>query len=162
MKKIGLRFWAKVLALLGIGGGAGSCDIFEFGMCMYGCPHSDYVVSGTVTDEAGNPIGGISVRQYQSPGPNESGTVIYDGWESGELVKTAADGTFRIEQELTSFGGDEEFMFRDVDGPENGGEFEDQAQKFNFKQTGKGDGDWYGGEFSATGLKIVLKAKTEE
>lgn len=161
MRKIGLRFWAKVLAMLGIGGAMESCDILPFGACMYGCPHADYKLEGTVADEAGNPIPGISVRQYQSPGPNKDGSVIYDGWEGPELVKTEADGTFVIETELTSFGGDEEFIFRDVDGPENG-EFEDQAKQFKFTQTQKGDKNWYGGKFETNGVKVVLKAKSEE
>lgn len=162
MRKLGLKFWSKVLALLGIGGAMEACDIFPIGACMYGTPHADYKVSGSVTDENGNPIPGISVRQYQSPGPDESGKIIYDGWEGPELTRTEADGTFVIDTELTSFGGDEEFIFRDVDGPENGGEFEDQSQKVEVSRTQKGDKAWYGGKFEAHGIKVVLKAKSEE
>lgn len=162
MKKIGLRFWAKVLALFGLGGAMESCEIFTIGACMYGCPHADYKVSGSVTDEDGNPIPGISVRQYQSAGPKEDGSVIYDEWEGAELVKTEADGTFVIDTELTSFGGDEEFIFRDVDGPENGGEFVDKSLKIKFDQVKKGDKAWYGGAYEASDVKVVLKPKAEE
>lgn len=160
MKKIGLRFWAKVLALLGIGGAMEACDLLPIGACMYGCPHADYKLSGTVTDENGDPVPGISIRQYQSPGPNADRSVTYDGWEGQELVQTEADGTFVIETVLTTFGGDEEFIFRDVDGPENG-EFEDQSQKFKFTQTKKGDKSWYGGCYEASDVKVVLKTKEE-
>ena len=162
MRKISLRFWAKVLALLGVGGAMESCEIIQFGACMYGCPHADYKLTGSVTDEDGNPIPGISIRQYQSAGPNEDRSVIYDGWEGPELVKTEADGTFVIETVLTSFGGDEEFIFRDVDGPENGGEFVDEPMKIKFDQVKKGDKAWYGGAFEASDVKVVLKAKPEE
>ncbi len=33
-------------------------------MDMYGVPTADYIVKGTVTDEAGNPIEGLHVTPY--------------------------------------------------------------------------------------------------
>ena len=155
MNKLIAGFSRRLLALLGIGVVAGSC----IPMCMYGCPHSDYRVSGKVTDKDGKPIEGISVRQYQSSGPTEDGTAILDGWESEELTTTLSDGTFLIERELTSFGGDEELIFRDIDGEANGGEFEDKPVKITPKQVKKGDGSWYGGSYEAKDVNVVLEIK---
>ena len=155
MNKLVVGLSRRMLALLGIGVVAGSC----IPLCMYGCPHADYKVSGKVTDKDGKPIEGISVRQYQSSGPTEDGTAILDGWESEELTTTLSDGTFLIDRELTSFGGDEELMFRDVDGPENGGEFVDKAVKVTVKQVKKGDGSWYGGMYEAKDVNVVLEIK---
>ena len=154
MNKTGIRFWARVLALLGFGGALDSCRIINFPACEYGCPYSDYKLSGTVTDKDGKPVPGISVRQYHDPGTGSA-----DIWEGGQLTQTQPDGSFVVEDEFVSFGGDFEFIFRDVDGAENGGEFEDRTQKVEFKQTQKGDNRWYGGKYEATGVKVVLEPR---
>ena len=71
---------------------------------MYGVPYDSYTIDVTVTDEDGIPIKDIEVAD-----------------EYNNAVKTDADGKTTVYQHDFQ---DWKFEVRDVDGPENGGEFE--------------------------------------
>lgn len=92
-------------ALLGIAG----LGIFT---ACYGVPENYYsddkVLSGTVTDESGNPINGIQVT--------------VDG---NRFATTDGDG--RFSNFVISDKFDFEVAFQDVDGDKNGGLFEDKT-----------------------------------
>ena len=56
MKNFIKALFGGLLTVLGFG----SCDVVGGGMmCMYGQPHADFTVKGTVTDEEGEPVKGI-------------------------------------------------------------------------------------------------------
>jgi putative lipoprotein (rSAM/lipoprotein system) len=117
----------------------------------YGTPTADYIFEGVVTDQAGNPIKGIEV---QIDGSFERGTLRTLKHE------TAADGTYftNIYKEC---GFVRSITYTDVDGEENGGEFEsltikpDDMEKLKLRD---GEG-WYGGVFK---LSAEVKLKNKE
>ena len=49
-------------------------------------------------------------------------------------------------------------MFEDIDGAENGGEFESAEAAPEIKRTKKGDKSWYGGAFEVK-ADVTLKKK---
>lgn len=136
-----------IMALLGFG--AVSCDRH---MMEYGCPTADYRVSARVVDNDGNPIEGIEVTGSYRP----------------EIGVSDADGNVYVE--YLDISHLYEMIFRDVDGEENGGEFEDVEltwEDFRRKlvkvEEGKG---WYEGvyELKLGDVKMTLKSEenTEE
>lgn len=118
----------------------------------YGTPTADYLFEGVVTDEAGNPIKGIEVQ-------------IDGSFERGSLRtlkhETAADGTYFTDI-YKECGFVRSITYTDVDGEENGGEFESltiKASDMEELQLRKGDRDWYGGVFK---LSAEVKLKNKE
>ena len=55
----------------------------------YGCPYADYVVKGSVTDDAGNPIQGIKITA-----PNGSDLDS----QFNQIVQTDAKGNFTLKE----------------------------------------------------------------
>lgn len=108
---------------------------------MYGTPTADYIVKGTVTDEAGNPIMGINIY------PSRTLT----------LAKTDAEGRFKTD--TLSYDGP--YFFVDPDGDANGGRFETDTLYYNdFKSTKVGESKhtWHMGVFE---LEAEVKLKKE-
>lgn len=142
--KIKLRtFAAWIAGLIGVS----SCDIIGFGVCMYATPYADYNIDILVTDTEGNPIPEIVAKM--------------DSLDTRILDRTGEDGhlRLRIENELGVPPG-EILYFEDVDGPENGGEFESRYNdrreiKSTLVTKGK---SWYMGEYELTGT-VKLKKK---
>lgn len=100
---------------------------------MYGVPYDSYTIDVTVTDEDGIPIKDIEVAD-----------------EGGNVAKTDVDGRTTVHQ--NDFGG-WRFEVRDVDGPENGGEFESAEiteENLAIVKKPKSKGDW--------GVSIYAKA----
>ena len=115
----------------------------------YGCPYADYVVQGSVTDEAGNPIQGIKITA-----PNGSNLDS----QFNQIVQTDAKGNFTL-KEFSSMRGND-MIVEDIDGEANGGEFLSdtiQVETLPMTQTEKGKG-WYGGKFDVK-ADIKLKKK---
>lgn len=115
----------------------------------YGCPYADYVVQGSVTDEAGNPIQGINVK---APYGSDLDS------QFGQIVETDAAGKFAL-KEFSSLRG-HEIIFEDVDGEANGGLFQSdtiRVQTLPKTQTEKGNG-WYNGKYEVQ-ADIKLKKK---
>lgn len=118
-----------ILSLLGLPGcGKESPD-------AYGCPYSTYKIDGRVTDAAGNPIANILVKHSE----------YYDG------VRTDAEGAYLLTGQ--DYWSVDSLYFSDTDGSANGGRFARKAVKTDMSkavQTGKGDGNWYQGEYTLT------------
>lgn len=108
----------------------------------YGVPMLMFSVKGRVVDPESNPIPNIEVGHA----------------EYFETVRTAEDGTFDFKAEI--IGSEMEsatLKFSDVDGEENGGEFETEEVDIPLTQSVPGDNHWNNGEFSATDVEIVLE-----
>ena len=103
---------------------------------MYGAPYVDLTVKGTVTDQKGNPIPGILV------------TIP----ELGADQKTDASGKVEL---TTTLGGTIQLqgfnlVFKDIDGPENGGSFAADTlynKDMEIKKVSGGHGDWHEGSY---------------
>lgn len=149
--KVRFNRWYKAVltALLTVLGYGCSSKTHEEPVSEYGCPNADYVVHGTVKDEAGNPIQGIQITA-----PNGTDTDSqYD-----QIVQTDAQGNFSL-NEFSSFRG-EEIIVDDIDGEANGGEFLGDVIRVDTlpkTQIEKGNG-WYEGKFDVT-ADIKLKKK---
>ena len=105
------------VAVLGVMGFSACSDDPGGGAVAYGSPTADYKYMGTVTDEAGNPIEGINVIMSGNilGMPNvQLKTESYDGEKSNfstGIFSTADTHIATID-------------FVDVDGEENGGDFQ--------------------------------------
>ena len=142
-----------LLSLLGFS----SCDpddIFGgWGIAAYGQPHANYKVVGDVKDPAGKPIQGI--RVVVDPGQD-----YYPYFQ--DTLYSDAKGQF---QKDLRFSWPDEFKdgsvkFEDVDGAENGS-FKTKVLKrsdLEVKQTAKGKGAWYEGDFTITAKTKLEKA----
>ena len=150
---------AALLGVLGFSNCGKIMDVIEDGgggsfMAMYGQPHANYKVIGEVKDPAGKPIEGI--RVVVAPGPD------HPSWYNDTLY-TDAKGQFQKEQ--IRFSWPDEFkdgtvQFEDVDGDKNGS-FKTKVLKrseLEVKQTAKGQGAWYGGDFTITAKTKLEKA----
>lgn len=132
-----------IMTILGFG--AVSCEeIGEDVAAEYGCPHVDFSLKARVVSEAGVPIEGIMVRvDWIEEYTNEEGEVSVN------------DSVFTGSQYMV--------RFEDVDGVENGGEFEsltlDIAEKV--EQTADGSGSWYDGAFKAELGDVTMMLKKE-
>ena len=138
-----------LLALLGFSG----CGKIGWGMTEYGQPHANYKVLGEVKDPDGKPIEGI--RVVVNPGPEHPSYFI-------DTLYTDAKGQFQKEQ--LRYTWPDEFKegkvkFEDVDGAENGSfkTKELKASDLSIKQDKKGDGRWYGGDFTITANATLEK-----
>ena len=93
-------------------------DMYGTPVQMYGVPATSYVIEGTVTDEAGTPVNGISVtvNEYSEYGGGTYWTVDSAG--------TAADGKFAVRDYMADMPNSKRvIVFKDVDNEANGGEF---------------------------------------
>jgi len=145
MKKYSFVKWA--LALLGFS--AASCSEIGGGLfgggevtVMYGVPHADFTIKGSVADTEMNPLNGIEVTH--------NGAV---------LGETNSQGAFNVEfSEFSMEKVDTVVLnFHDVDGKENGGKFIDAAA--TVKMTAKDFDDksgWKTGEYTASGVRVTM------
>lgn len=116
--------------------------------CMYGTPIVEFSVKGRVLDADANPIPNIEVT--------------WAGNTYGKAV-TSEDGTFEYRNEDVGFEmNDVTLTFTDVDGEENGGDFETEEVQVPLTQIDPGDGNWDNGEYSATDVVVVLDRKSAE
>ena len=112
--------------------------------CMYGTPVVEFSVKGIVVDADSNPIPNIEVSHP----------------ETFETVRTAEDGAFEFKSECIGFEMyTTKLTFTDIDGEENGGDFETEEVEVELTQTDPGDGDWDCGEYSADDVVVVLDRK---
>ena len=123
MKKQVIKFWDKIIVvLLGIAGVLGSCDKPkpEYGMAIpeYGTPYVMYELKGIVSDkETSNPIPNIQI--------------IRNNWDT---LYTDTDGKYTVKQFAYGYGMRYSLKFEDIDGEENGGDFETQEVEVKFTQ----------------------------
>ncbi|MBE6187855.1 MAG: hypothetical protein E7143_01875 [Rikenellaceae bacterium] len=126
-------------------GALGFTACSESMMCEYGTPTAHFTVKGRVTDADGKPIKGIVISSKD----------VY-----GLDAVTGEDGHFAT-QKIEAIGIHGTLLFTDIDGTENGGEFETQTVDLDAlpeTKVAKGDGHWYMGEYEVT-ADVKLKAK---
>ncbi len=145
-----------LLSILGFA--AAGCDNNEQ-MCMYGVPSAKFVVNARVVDPEGNPIKGIEVVVSESEDfENKSARLIETTTnDDGTLVENTTHGWPRRKLYV---------RFTDVDGEENGGEFEEHIKDaYACHETNKieeGDGDWYSGCYEVKVGEITLEPKSSD
>ena len=140
------RFWLAILGLLGFT----ACG--NAPLDMYGSPTVDFMVKGKVTDGEGTPIKGIVVssKNAQSFGGNEGLNAVTD-----------ENGTF-VTNQIRQGGIVGTLVFTDVDGAENGGDFQTLETNISTlpKQLIKEGENWYQGEYEVTAeVKLSKKKK---
>lgn len=132
-------------SLLGFGTACESGD--DSSLTMYGTPYNRFLVKGTVSDPAGNPIPGIQVQNSQDP----------------TAVETGSDGSFEISGR--GLFNEAKIRFTDIDGPENGGEFSTRELQIKFteeERTAESAGMWDQGAFARSGVEVTLEEKTTD
>lgn len=138
-----------VLGVLGFSG----CE--ELGMFkdMYGSPHADYKLVGDVKDTKGNPIQGIRVVFDRNP---------IDVQSRKDTLYTDLNGHFEKDRVQTDFWRTNSVVrFDDVDGSVNGS-FRSKVlthDEMTSEKTKKGDGDWYGGEYTVHADAVLEEDK---
>ena len=133
VKQIWKYLAAGIMGLLGFASCGKSLADDSNNSAMYGPPpNADYKVLGTVSDEDGRPIKGIrvSVRLKYSPWSKDVEETLYsDDKGAYQLLTRSLDGLPPVT-----------ISFEDVDGEENGGEFESTEVTPEVKRTKDGDG----------------------
>ena len=151
---------AAILGLLGfascskdIVGGEGG-DI----MVMYGQPHADFKVIGSVKDKQGKPIEGIRVAiTRHNYYPNSTGVFLdRNHWYYYDTLYTDSKGEFLRDETVSDQPDDVVIVFEDVDGEEHGGLFETVKTTPSVTRTKKEEGFWYRGAFE---VKSNVKMK---
>lgn len=145
-----------LMALLGFG--SAGCESEEYyGMAEYGTPTVNYQVKTRVVDSEGNPIKGIEVTVSGSEDFNLSWAYVLE-------TTTQEDGTLANSMTQRSRDVNELYIkLTDVDGEENGGEFEELVQSVDVNNDNKveqGDGSWYRGCYEVAVGDIVLEPKS--
>ena len=142
------RFIYFLLALLGVGAGACDNGSMDDVVAEYGCPHMNFSFKARVIDEAGKPIEGIEVQ-------TRNGDFYMDNFSD-------AEGNIDLNVSMwpdTNI----DLVFTDVDGAENGGEFETLELNIADKveQVAEGSGSWYEGGYKANLGDVVMTLKAE-
>lgn len=156
--------WAKLLYgfLMTILGFSGCDRIFETTE-EYGQPYSEFKLVGEVKSTEGKPIKGI--RVIVKPYVDHTSQEVL-AWNRDTLY-TDADGKFSKESLKHTWPNQMKgstIVFDDIDGPENGGEFESKTltdKEFTVEQMKKGDGNWYDGDFLVT-ANTTLSPKKQD
>ncbi|MBO7498544.1 MAG: radical SAM-associated putative lipoprotein [Bacteroidaceae bacterium] len=158
------RLCAAVLALLGFA----SCERIWDARTEYGTPSMDFMVKGTVTDEASNPLEGIRVivrkEANNQPRPNQSYVDYYGRYHmvgGDDTLYTDVKGKYETEV-IDAFAVlEQKVYFDDVDGVAGGGAFKSDSVVLRTapnKQYKKGDGNWYDGGYEYT-VDVQLQKK---
>lgn len=146
--------WAKLLYgfLMTILGFSGCDDVFNIiePKAEYGQPSADFKIVGEVKSQAGKPLKGI--RVVVNPRNSDPEWARYES----DTLYTDAEGKYS--KDRLKYGWPDEFKdavitFEDIDGAENGGEFEAvklKSGEFSVKQVEKGSGHWYSGVYLIT------------
>ena len=138
-----------LLAMLGFTSCEGSVNGPTGGgmLAMYGQPYASFTVKGTVTDEAEKPVEGIkTVIDSYFEWTDDAG-YEYSQLDYSDTLYTDSQG--RIEKTSSIFGkGRVVVTLTDVDGPENGGKFEEQVMEgLEMKKVEDSDRAWYEGGY---------------
>ena len=142
------RFIYFLFVLLGFGAVACDNGSMDDVVAEYGCPHINFSLKARVVDEAGKPIEGIEVQTKN----NDFYTDNYSDAEGNIDLNVSMWPDTNID-----------LVFTDVDGAENGGEFE--ALELNIadkvEQVKEGSGSWYEGGYKADLGDVVMTLKEE-
>ena len=155
------RLAAAILGLLGFASCGKVENIIE-SPDMYGEPHADFKVLGTVTSETGDPIEGIRVAVTRHNHYDNTPYVIYsqNDWYEHDTLFTDDKGAYLLNETIFEGPDDVKIVFEDVDGEEHGGSFDPVETAPAVTQTKKGDGNWYEGAFEVE-ANVVMKKKQQ-
>ncbi len=146
-----------LMALLGFG--SVGCEPESYGVAEYGVPMVNYQVKTRVVDSEGNPIKGIEVTVSGNEDFSYSWAYVLE-------TTTQENGTLANSRTHDMMGVSELYIrLTDVDGEENGGEFEELVQSINVNHHNKieeGDGSWYRGCYEVKVGDVVLYRVGEE
>lgn len=120
----------------------------------YGSPHADFEAKGVVTDEEGKGIQGIRVvisAEYPNPVFEPITDTLWTN-HNGEYVtgESYIDDYFAYKDSV-------KLEFEDVDGQENGGEFQKVSIEVPVFKVKDGDGNWYYGAYEAGANVTMIK-----
>ena len=143
--------------------GFSSCDsindIIEPRM-EYGQPYAEFKIVGEVKSQSGKPLKGIRVtvnpRNSDEHGRYYSDTLFTDS--DGKYSKARLKHTWPDELK------DAVITFEDIDGTENGGEFESVILKkgnFTVERVKKGSGNWDSGGYLVTADATMTEKKED-
>ena len=118
-------------------------------MQMYGMPYAEFKALGTVKNEAGKPVEGIRVAVRQ--------TLRGQSEYVDDTVYTDSKGAYLLSRQAFSGPDYVRIVFEDVDGAENGGEFEHTEANPAINQTKDGSG-WFNGAYEVK-ADVVMKKK---
>ena len=158
--KVRFNRWynAVLTALLSVlGFGCSTDEPEEYGTILmeYGTPYADYIIKGSVTNEAGQPVRGIKTS-LKSVFDNENEHYVL-GLDS---VETDVSGNYQLKYVGTQ-DRSLRLIVEDVDGVANGGEFLSDTLKIDFDkavQTKQSDEFWYDGAYEIS-QDVKLKKK---
>lgn len=159
--KVRFNRWynAVLTALLSILGFSCSLDEpDEYGSTPveYGTPHADYILKGTVTDEAGTPIKGIKTS-LKEISKDDTGTHVF-GIDS---IQTNESGNYQLKNSGMPYDKRVKLVVEDIDGEANGGEFLNDTLDIDYGkavEVEEGDHHWYDGKYEVT-TDVRLKKK---
>lgn len=142
------RFIYFLFALLGFGAVACDNGSMDDVVAEYGCPHINFSLKARVVDEAGKPIEGIEVQTKN----NDFYADNYSDAEGNIDLNVSMWPDTNID-----------LVFTDVDGAENGGEFEALELNISDKveKVKEGDGRWYQGDYAADLGDVTMTLKAE-
>ena len=142
------RFIYFLFALLGFGAVACDNGSMDDVVAEYGCPHINFSLKARVVDEAGKPIEGIEVQTKN----NDFYADNYSDAEGNIDLNVSMWPDTNID-----------LVFTDVDGAENGGEFETLELNISDKveQVAEGSGSWYEGGYKADLGDVTMTLKAE-
>ncbi len=127
----------------------------------YGSPYGVYEVKGQVVDQDLNPIKGIMITPDKHLAAMAKDS-LSEGIEPNsyfQTMTTLSDGTFYIKDSNWFF--EDKLYAVDIDGPANGGEFQQTEVTFEFVQTEAAD-NWFEGAFVANNITIVMKPAAQQ
>lgn len=136
-----------ILSVLGL---ATACEELGETPDMYGTPYITFSVKGKVTNTTGNPIPGILVTLEHTDYPE---------------TETDANGEFVIDKWQTYIGNESPLLFTDVDGPENGGTFQEKKVHVEFvkDESAEDKETWLIGHYVAQeAVEVVLEEALPE
>jgi putative lipoprotein (rSAM/lipoprotein system) len=147
-----------LLSMLGYGCSSDEPDMYGTPVAEYGVPYATYMVEGTVTDEANNPIQGIKTS-IKGIFPN--GDKVYV--DAVDSVLSDASGKYQLRYRGMDRP-DYKLTVEDIDGEANGGKFASDTlllkdlPKKQYAKAPKGD-HWSSGSFELT---AYVQLKPEE
>ena len=155
MKNFFRMLLGGILSLLGFG----SCDVIGGGMvCMYGQPHADFTVKGTVTDEEGEPVEGIRAVVDAYFSWTDGAGNHYRELDYTDTLYTDSSGMVQRKTGLFDKSSDVTVTLTDVDGEKNGSFEEKVLEGLQMTQVKKGDDSWYNGAYELK-FEATLKKK---
>ena len=145
-----------LLSMLGFSCSLDEPDEYGSTPVEYGTPHADYILKGTVTDEAGTPIKGIKTS-LKEISKDDTGTHVF-GIDS---IQTNESGNYQLKNSGMPYDKRIKLFVEDIDGEANGGEFLNDTLDIDYGkavEVEEGDHHWYDGKYEVT-TDVRLKKK---